>query len=145
MKKALIGFLILCGVSVVGQACGFIPNESKTETKQEQQVEQPEQELPEGLENALDTAEEKALDTIDKYEMKINAENLVKENLTCPSTAKFNGGLFSGDNYEYGTNENGQPTIRGYVDAENGFGATVRQYFVVTFDYENETMSLHLE
>lgn len=77
-----------------------------------------------------------------KGDMKITFEGIVKDNLTCPSTAKFNGGWFSGDGYQYGFDENGYPTIVGYVDAENGFGAMVREYFIGVYNYNEGTMTV---
>lgn len=74
-------------------------------------------------------------------DMKSMFERGIKNNLTCPSTAKFNGGWFSGDSYQYGFDDNGYPTIVGYVDAENGFGATVRNYFIGTYKYDEHIMT----
>jgi hypothetical protein len=68
-------------------------------------------------------------------------ERGIKNSLTCPSTAKFNGGWLSGDGYQYGFNDNGYPVIVGYVDAENGFGAMIRQWFIGTYDYNEGVMS----
>ena len=75
------------------------------------------------------------------YEMESMFERGIKNNLTCPSTAKFNGGWLSGDSYQYGFNDNGYPVIIGYVDAENGFGAMIRQWFIGTYNYNEGVMS----
>ena len=77
-----------------------------------------------------------------KADMKSTFEKIVENNLTCPSTAKFNGGWFSGDDYQYGFDDNGYPTILGYVDAENGFGAMVREYFIGVYNYNEGTMTV---
>ena len=75
-------------------------------------------------------------------DMKRTFEDVVKNNLTCPSTAKFNGGWFSGDDYQYGFDDNGYPIIIGYVDSENGFGAMVRNYFIGTYKYDEGIMTI---
>lgn len=75
-------------------------------------------------------------------DMKRNFEDMVKNNLTCPSTAKFNGGWFSGDSYQYGFDDNGYPFIIGYVDSENGFGAMVRNYFIGIYKYDEGIMTI---
>ncbi len=61
------------------------------------------------------------------------AEELVKGQLKSPSTAKFPWG-----NSSFSVTKNGKKyTVKGYVDAQNGFGATVRQYWTATFELED--------
>lgn len=56
------------------------------------------------------------------------AQNLVKDELRSPSTAKFP------IDTSYKVKRSGSDWIvEGYVDAQNGFGATVRQYWKATF------------
>lgn len=68
------------------------------------------------------------------------AEKAVKNDLKSPSTAKFpasygsSGVSFSRSGELY--------AVSAYVDAENGFGATVRQYFTVYGKLEGTTMKL---
>lgn len=57
------------------------------------------------------------------------AQELVKDELKSPSTAKF-----SFDTSDYTVQRSGdQWKISGYVDAQNGFGATLREYWTATF------------
>lgn len=58
------------------------------------------------------------------------AQNLVREKEKSPSTAKF---PWSTSAYTVKTNGS-KWKVSGYVDAQNGFGATVRQYWAVTFE-----------
>lgn len=70
------------------------------------------------------------------------AQNIVEGNLKSPSTAKFckiteATITHSGDKY----------TVKGWVDAQNSFGATVRQNFTVTYTatakgYKNGSVSI---
>ena len=70
---------------------------------------------------------------------KLHAEAFVEKYLKSPSTAKF-------PNYtQYTYDLSGSTwTVSGYVDAENSFGATTRQYFIVSFtvssDLNNATL-----
>ncbi len=57
------------------------------------------------------------------------AEDAVKNNLKSPSTAKFPFSYSSAEFKDLGDNEF---EITSYVDAENGFGATIRNDFTVT-------------
>lgn len=67
----------------------------------------------------------------DRYNYKSLAENLVKQVLKSPSTAKFP----SFSEYKFGKSE-GIVTVQGYVDSQNSFGATIRGEFQVKFDGE---------
>lgn len=70
------------------------------------------------------------LDSDDEYWYAVSAaQELVKDELKSPSTAKF-----SYDDSDYTVQRSGdQWKISGYVDAQNGFGATVREYWTATF------------
>lgn len=57
------------------------------------------------------------------------AQELVKDELKSPSTAKF-----SYDTSDYTVQRSGdQWKVSSYVDAQNGFGATLREYWTATF------------
>ena len=71
----------------------------------------------------------------DKYDAQVIAEKVVKNNLKSPSSAEFCSSsqmtiTVSGDSW----------TIKGWVDAQNGFGATLRNNFTVniTFTSSND-------
>ena len=57
------------------------------------------------------------------------AQNVVKNHLKAPSTAKFPWSLDEVSIIDLG---NDQYNVSSYVDSQNGFGATVRSYFTVT-------------
>ena len=63
----------------------------------------------------------------DKYDAMAAAEKYVKGKLKSPSTAKFSG--------ESATLSGSTWTVTGTVDAQNGFGATVRSTFRVTVKF----------
>ena len=73
----------------------------------------------------------------------IMCENFVKRNLKSPSTASF-GGVFDGDYQDPKTHAihkgGGEYICRGFVDAQNSFGAKIRSQFVVTVKYDGKTM-----
>ena len=59
----------------------------------------------------------------------IQCENFVKNNLKSPSTANF-------PNLPMITDKgNGTFEVTGYVDAENSFGATLRNFFICDIHY----------
>lgn len=65
------------------------------------------------------------------------AQNLVKDELRSPSTARF---PVSGDAYivvKTGT----QWSVAGYVDAQNGYGATVREQWTASFEMSDPSGS----
>ena len=65
------------------------------------------------------------------------AKIVVKDKLKSPSTAKFPWGFD-----EYTVKRSGNDFIvGGYVDAENSFGAMLRQEFVATFTLSNVSLS----
>lgn len=74
----------------------------------------------------------------DKLTAWVMAQQFVKQSLKSPSSADF-GGVFSGEaqSYEDTVTEigEGEYRVRGWVDAQNAFGATVRSDFDVTVEY----------
>ena len=73
----------------------------------------------------------------DKYDLIYNALEFIKRNLRSPSTADF---PILSDEYtiipmgaDYGT------VVKGYVDSQNGFGATVRSKWRMTLSYDSTT------
>ena len=66
----------------------------------------------------------------DKFDAFVIAEKAVKEKLKSPSTAQF----CTTTEATIGRNGNTW-TVKGWVDAQNGYGATVRANFVVTFTF----------
>lgn len=70
----------------------------------------------------------------DKYDAIAIAETKVKGQLKSPSTAKFC------KISEYTVSLSGDTwTVKGYVDAQNGFGATLRSDFIVRFTFTSSS------
>lgn len=69
----------------------------------------------------------------DKFDAFVIAENAVKEKLKSPSTAQF----CTTTEATIGRNGNTW-TVKGWVDAQNGYGETVRADFVVTFTFASK-------
>lgn len=69
----------------------------------------------------------------DKFDAFVIAENAVKEKLKSPSTAQF----CTTTEATIGRSGNTW-TVKGWVDAQNGYGATVRANFVVTFTFASK-------
>lgn len=69
----------------------------------------------------------------DKFDAFVIAEKAVKEKLKLPSTAQF----CTTTEATIGRNGNTW-TVKGWVDAQNGYGATVRANFVVTFTFASK-------
>ena len=69
----------------------------------------------------------------DKFDAFVIAENAVKDKLKSPSTAQF----CTTTEATIGRNDNTW-TVKGWVDAQNGYGAVVRENFVVTFTFASE-------
>ena len=68
----------------------------------------------------------------DEFDAVVVAEKAVKNNLKSPSTAEFC------SHKEYSITCSGDTwTVSGYVDAQNSFGATLRNDFTVKFTFEN--------
>jgi len=68
------------------------------------------------------------------------AETAVKSKLKAPSTAKFES--YKKDKVEHVEDDTFK--IESYVDAQNGFGAMIRNNFIVTieFDFEDESFTV---
>lgn len=63
----------------------------------------------------------------------IDAENAIEARLKSPSTAKFPSGLNAdGVTFHY-NNQTGLASIWGWVDAQNSYGATIREEWLVDF------------
>ena len=60
----------------------------------------------------------------------VYAERFVKERLAAPSKADFGGVLEQNPQSHVNAGKNGYYTVRGWVDAQNAFGGTVRQDFM---------------
>lgn len=69
----------------------------------------------------------------DKFDAFVIAENAVKEKLKAPSKAQF----CTTTEATIGRNGNTW-TVKGWVDAQNGYGAMVRANFVVTFTFASK-------
>ena len=71
----------------------------------------------------------------DKYSAWYMAKRFVKDYLKSPSTADFGGGGFSSDYQDpkkcVQIKSDGTYVVSGWVDSQNGFGATVRTRFRV--------------
>lgn len=68
----------------------------------------------------------------DEFDAVVVAEKAVKNKLKSPSTAEFC------SHKEYSITCSGDTwTVSGYVDAQNSFGATLRNDFTVKFTFEN--------
>ena len=70
----------------------------------------------------------------DKFDAMVIAEKVVKSKLKSPSTADF----CSTSDYTVSCVGNSW-TVTGYVDAQNGFGATVRNTFTVKFTFSSSS------
>lgn len=68
----------------------------------------------------------------DEFDAEVIAEKKVKEKLKSPSTAKF----CSHEEYTISVSGNTW-TVSGYVDAQNSFGATLRNTFTIKFTFTN--------
>lgn len=80
----------------------------------------------------LDIARNKDSYGHDKFDAMVIAEKVVKDNLKSPSTAEFC------KSSEYTVSCVGNTwTVKGYVDAQNSFGATLRNNFTVKFTFSS--------
>jgi DNA-directed RNA polymerase subunit RPC12/RpoP len=70
----------------------------------------------------------------------VKAMRFVKEQLISPSSAKF-------PNWDYQIFQSGDLrwTIKSYVDAQNGFGALIRQNYTIIVRYDNERKAWYYE
>lgn len=66
----------------------------------------------------------------DRFDAIVVANTIVKNNLKAPSSAKFCGN----SDYTVSCTENTW-TVKGYVDAQNSFGANLRNNFTVEFTF----------
>lgn len=77
--------------------------------------------------------------TFDKTEVYVDAMAIVKRGLKAPSTAEFPSSTYS-DVIEYETNKF---YVRGYVDAENSFGANIRSQWFVDMEYVGDLVKVN--
>jgi len=70
---------------------------------------------------------------------KIQAMDYVRAVLKAPSTAVFPDGMFDGDQWRYGKHGN-VVTVQSYVDAQNSFGAMLRNNFTVQMTYDTQAL-----
>ena len=99
-------------------------------------------------ENVGGTDVSMALSDDDKGKLVANAQDVVKELLKSPSSAKFS---WSFDDYEFysqGKSFSHQGceryVIKGFVDSDNSYGASVRSKFLVTMDYKSDDGSYYV-
>ena len=69
-----------------------------------------------------------------KLDAYVIAQQFVKNALKSPSTASF--GWQTADECVTGADSRGRYRVRGWVDAQNSYGATMRSTFTVTVRYE---------
>lgn len=67
------------------------------------------------------------LDDNDKQLLRNKTIENIKNNLKAPNTAEFK------ENFEYICNEENIVEVKGYVDSQNSFGATIRGYFTCQY------------
>ena len=79
--------------------------------------------------NIQHTLNEYLISTDEKGDLIYKTEENIKSILKSPSTAKF---PWDYDEWKVGK-DNGSTIVQGYVDSQNGFGATVRGTFQVTY------------
>ena len=82
--------------------------------------------------NRLITSEE-------EYQIKSWAEESVKAILKSPSTAKFPGSFLSPYEGWSFSKDGNNFTVSSYVDSQNGFGATMRSKFTITYEWTEGT------
>ncbi len=70
-----------------------------------------------------------------KADASVEAENLVLKQLKAPSTAKFQS--YSSENVT--ALGNNKYIVKGYVDAQNGFGAMIRNNFEVEVEFSKDS------
>ena len=105
--------------------------EEKQETEEERLARE-EKERKEAEEKALEEAKKERQKRIDNNSAEAYAytEQLVKNNLKSPSTAKFSNQKF-GYNEEYS-----RYVVSGSVDSQNSFGAMIRSNFYAEYDQD---------
>jgi hypothetical protein len=77
----------------------------------------------------------------DMIDMQVKAERLIKNNLKAPSTAKFPG-MFEQSAYKLAKTASGTYILKGWVDAQNGFGAMIRSDWYVEFRQDASGLSV---
>ena len=133
MKEAFIIFISIAILIVLVFIIGVIIKESEKDVSS----------IP--IETTASTEEKTKSDnsTNSKYSedeikliIKMYVEDIIKEKLKSPSTAKFPS-LSDWSIYEESYNTY---SVSSYVDAENGFGAEIRTYFSLTVTTDNEIL-----
>lgn len=81
------------------------------------------------------SVEAKASDQPDFIKMQVAAERAIKQRLKAPSTAKFPG-MFEQSAYKLAKTASGTYILKGWVDAQNGFGAMIRSDWYVEFRHD---------
>lgn len=78
--------------------------------------------------------------TPDKAEAWVMAQNFVKDRLKSPATADFGSAFSEHQSYEKCVEKTGKNTFtaKGWVDAQNAFGAKVRTDFVCKLRYDGD-------
>lgn len=72
-------------------------------------------------------------------EVIIDAIAIARTSLRSPSTAEFPSSGWNREAYSVAKTGENQYTVSSYVDAQNGFGATLRQPWTVTFEYVGDS------
>jgi hypothetical protein len=89
-----------------------------------------------GSSNSSQTTTRNTKEAYDKVMLMTVTEDYVKNYLVSPSTADFP------RNQEWTISDNGSViTVNSYVDAENSFGGTVREYFTAKYDLPAVTLT----
>ncbi len=76
-----------------------------------------------------------------EVEVRSICKNIVKRSLRAPSTAKFPGIFNTSETYSYDPSL-GTAVFTSYVDAQNGFGAMLRNRFACSYSLESNTVTL---
>lgn len=75
-------------------------------------------------------------------QLKSITEDTIEKMLKSPSTAKFPGTFLSPyDNWSFSKSGNNY-TVSSYVDSQNGFGATLRSQFTITYKKDNNSLQI---
>lgn len=91
----------------------------------------------------LDLITNYTLDSYEKNHFIFLAQENVMQALKSPSTAEFPSTFFAEDQWHVGRNKD-IVTVQSWVDAENSFGAKLRNQFTVQYSYSSENL-LYLE
>ena len=76
-----------------------------------------------------------------KIDVSVTCKQLVEDNLLAPSTAKFGGGFNEVGGYQINSEE-GVALYKAYVDAQNGFGAMIRNDFACQYTLSTDMVEL---